>query len=175
MRRKCKSNYFKGLDLPEEVTEGIESRSSMLSATLKTISKEDLIQEGLLLVYKILDKKPEVPLPYLMKAINNKYCAIQKQEIKYKTSTKSLFTDNVEKELDTIVLRQHQKRPKIRRPVSPTDAMLGGEARGYVEPIVILQEHGMSFKDIAQYLGKDLKTVRRLLKRHGKETYDKEE
>lgn len=165
---KQKQNYLKLLDLPQEVKEGIESRSSMLCATLKTISKEDLIQEGIMLVYEIMAKKPDAPILYLMKALNNHYADIQASEVEYKVSARSLESDNVERELDTIAFREYQKRPRARKREIPRDNLLSGEGRGQVEPIILMKERGHSFKEIAEYLGKDPKTIRRLLKQHGK-------
>lgn len=167
------SSLLKVITLPEEIKEGIESRSSMLSATLRTITKEDLIQEGLVLVYGILAKKPKAPIPYIMKAVNNRYSSIQRKEIRNKVSNVSLYSEDVVRELDTKIFRQSQRQSvRAKKTSIRSENLLSGVGRGQIEPIVILRDGGMSFKTIAEYLGKDPKTVRRLLKRHGKDTID---
>lgn len=175
------TNYLNEVDLPSEIKDGIKSRSSMLSATLQTIDEEDLIQEGLLLVYQILAEKPDAPIPYIMKAINNHYADLQNEEIERKTGVcknnknlgfsgfVSLSSDNVQRKLDDKTYKTFQKQQKKTISSSKNlDHLLAGEGRGVIDPIIILIDQGYSYKEIAALLGKDPKTIRKILKQYGK-------
>jgi DNA-directed RNA polymerase specialized sigma24 family protein len=157
---------LEALDLPQEVKTGIKSRSAVLGSTLKTLTEDDLIQEGLCLVYSIKKEKPDVPLLYLMKAINNHYSSIQKHEIRYKKTFASLSSHNVEKTLDTKAYKAFQKDVKPRIAANIDATLPCGDVR--LNAAMLLKTEGHSLKDIAAYLGKDVKTVRRLLHKHGR-------
>lgn len=163
------------IDLPQEIKDGIKSRASMLSSTIKTLDKDDLIQEGLLLVYNMLAENPKAPLLYIMKAINYHFATIQKQTINYNKSHTSFYSEDTERELDAKAFRDSLKRPKTKKPSKQlTYPILSGVGKGQVEPIVILHNDGVKFKDIAAYLGKDPKTVRKILRQYGREIYSEE-
>jgi hypothetical protein len=165
MKRHNKE-YLNKIDLPAEVKEGIRSRSSMLSATLRTIPEEDLIQEGLEVVYRIMKGKPDVSIPYLMKAINYHYADIQHKEINRKVIRLQNFTtDTTEKELDKLSYRIFQKGKK--KEESKSDYVLQGSNDGLFKSVVALKEKGVTFKQIAEYSGKNVKTIRRILRKYG--------
>jgi DNA-directed RNA polymerase specialized sigma24 family protein len=169
---KKTSDYLNKIDLPKEIKDGIRSRASMLESTLKTISQEDLIQEGLLLVYSILANKPDATLPYLMEAVNHHFTDIQDYEIDKNNFSSPLYSEDIERELDKIAYQHSQRRPKTKKASKRIlEPFLSGIARGQVEPIVIMHNEGITFKDIAAYLGKNQKTIRRILKQYGKEIY----
>lgn len=162
-----KKTVLDSLDLPSEVKAGIKSRSAMLGKTLRTMSEEDLIQDGLCLVYGILKDKPTAPILYLMKAINNHYSSLQDKEVSYKKMFTSISDSNVERALETRAYRAFNRVPK-EESEPDFDSLLAGGGDGITDAIVILSSEGKSFKDIADTLGMDVKTVRRLLQKHGK-------
>lgn len=162
-----KKSYLKRINLPQEVKDGIVSRSSMLRGTIHTLSEEDLVQEGLLLVYSILKRKPDAPIPYLMKAINNRYSTIQDREVLRKTNTIS-YSDDPSIYLDKETYRDFQKKMKSGDTRSPSDTYVTNNTHGIVTAILTLKEEGHSFKDIAKWLRADVKTIRKMLRDYGK-------
>lgn len=170
-----KNTILDKVDLPTEVKEGIASRSSMLGATLKTVPEEDLIQEGLLLVYSVMKRKPDASVSYIMKAINNRYATIQKKEIlRKKLNFKSLESDNAEKDLDNMSYRIFQKKLKSGEVEKKASDVLLNNNNAQLEAIYTLKESGMTWKEIASYMGQDSKTIRRLLRKYGKKETSKD-
>ncbi len=155
------------------INKAITSRSHWIHGLLHFMDEEDLIQEGKLLVIEVLGKHPDAERDYVLKAINNKYSTLLRDNLaRSRCRERSLSyeeweriedgfedTDNIEDKLNWNIDKQLIGQ-KLLELSNPTTTLVYD----------MIVNDGMGPKEICKELGihrrsvyKKIKRIRRLI------------
>lgn len=139
--------------IPDTIDRGIKSRATNISRFFPIYDKEDLIQDGYVLVLQILKKKPGVHPSYLMSALKRFY-SHKKKTAYLETIARVGISDVVKETLSTLSpdLDNLIDRSKVEvRMKTKSDV---GSANAYAATI-LMTKCGMNKREIKTLLGKD--------------------
>lgn len=166
------NKYLTQINLPCIIKECIHSRARWMAKRYGRLNEDDLIQEGLTLTLGLLKEYPETNNLYIMKAINNHFSDIQREEISNIEKLSSIESETTTNRLDKKAIIDYKDRVAQGVSVDTRLDELLATSGPFTKTAILAAREGLELKDTAEQLGMNTsKLLDKLREENDDETY----